>query len=294
MTVAFSEEPARAEPLRLRDPGLLFEARAARFRALAEGHAAPDWLLLLSRVADGQRTAVREVPAQPARSPAAPEGGPPLAFARLPRDGAWRRMLAIVVSAARAPGLPRETLDALRELEGSGAGDLEALADAVLRGEVPPDRLACAPFVAAALQAWFAALSARLEPAAMGPGSASCPVCGAPPVAGVVQGKDRLRYLSCALCAAEWNVPRLRCTSCGAEEEVAYLHADGDEGAKAEACSRCRAYLKLFDEEKRTGAEPAADDAATIALDLLLAEEQWRRVGLNLYVGAAGADAAEA
>ncbi|HET8541930.1 MAG TPA: formate dehydrogenase accessory protein FdhE [Anaeromyxobacter sp.] len=288
MTASYSEEPARAEPLRLPDPALLFEERAARFRALAEGHAAPEWLLLLSRVAAGQRAAVRDVAVEPVRAGAA---GPPLAHDRLPRDGAWRRMLGAVVAAARAPGLPGETLDALRRLEASEVSQLEALADAVLGGNVPPDRLACAPFVAAALQAWFAALSSRLDPAALGGGAASCPVCGAPPVAGVVQGTDRLRYLSCALCAAEWNVPRLRCTACGKEGDLSYLHVDGDDGAKAEACGGCRAYLKLFDEAKRPGAEAAADDAATLALDLLLGEEGWRRAGVNLYVGAAGADA---
>lgn len=292
MTASYSEEPARAEPLRLPDPTLLFEARAARFRALAEGHAAPDWLLLLSRVAGGQRTAVREVQAQPVRASPASGGGPPLAFAQVPRDGAWRRMLGIVLSAARAPGLPVETLDALRRLEDSGVSHLETLAGGVLEGKLAPDRLACAPFVAAALQAWFCVLSSRLDPSALGGGSTTCPVCGAPPVAGVVQGTDRLRYLSCALCAAEWNVPRLRCTSCGKEEDLAYFHVEeGDAGAKAEACNACRAYVKLFDEEKRPGAEAAADDAATLALDLLMAEDGWRRAGLNLYVGAAEPDA---
>jgi FdhE protein len=292
VTASYSEEPARAETLRLPDPGLLFDARAARFGALATGHSAPDWLLLLSRLANGQRAAVREVPVEPARAPPGPEAGPPLAYARVPRDGAWRRMLGVVLSAAKAaPGLPAEALDALRRLEGSEVSQLEALADGVLEGRVPPDRVACAPFVAAALQAWFAVLSSRLDPATVGGGSAACPVCGGPPVAGVVEGKDRLRYLSCALCAAEWNVPRLRCASCGDEADLAYLHVEGDEGAKAEACGVCRAYLKLFDEEKRPGAEPAADDAATLALDLLLAEEGWQRVGLNLYVGTAGPEA---
>lgn len=282
MTASYSEEPASAQAVRLPDPALLFEARAARFARLAEGHAAPEWLLLLSRVAAGQRTAVREVPV---RAPAAAAGAPPLAYVSVPRDDAWRRMLRIVLSASRAPGLPAETLAALGRLEGAEPPELEALADAVLRGDVARDRLACAPFVAAALQAWFAALASRLDPAALGGGSASCPVCGAPPVAGVVQGKDRLRYVSCALCAAEWNVPRLRCTTCGGEADLTYLHLEQDDGAKAEACGGCRAYLKLFDQEKRPGAEAAADDAATIALDLLLGEEGWRRSGLNLYVG---------
>jgi len=280
-------EPVRgaAGPVRLHDPALLFEARAARLRKLAEGHSTGDFLLLLSRVAAGQRAAIREVPVAPAR---APGEGPPLAAERVPRDGAWRRMLGIVLTAAKAPGLPFETLDALRRLSDSGVSHLEVIAAGVLSGEVPPDRLACAPFVGAALQAWFASLAARLDPASLGPGTDACPVCGSPPVAGIVQGGDRLRWLSCSLCATEWNVPRLRCALCGGEAELAYFHVERDAGAKAEACPSCRAYLKLFDEEHRPGADPAADDAATLALDLLMAEEGYGRAGTNLYLVVGG------
>lgn len=279
------EAARRTAPVRLHEPGLLFEARAARLRALAGGHSAGDWLLLLARVAAGQAAALREVPVGPA--PTLPPGGPPLAARSLPRDGAWRRILGIVLGSARAPGLPFETLEALRRLSDSGVSHLEALADAVLAGEVPSDRLGCAPFVGAALQAWFATLAARLDPAALAPATDACPACGSPPVAGVVQGDDRLRYLSCALCAAEWSVPRLRCVVCGGEGDLAYYAIEGDPGAKAEACPACHAYLKLFDEERRPRVEPAADDAATLALDLLVAEEGFGRVGTNLLLAAA-------
>ncbi len=286
-----------APRLRLPDPGLLFDARAARFQALAQGHAAPDWLLLLSRIAAGQALAVREIPARHAR---APGEGPPLAFDQLPRDDTWRRMLGIVLSSVRAPTNPVETEDALRRLGEAGATELEALAQGVLAGELPQDRLACAPFVGAALQAWFTALAAGIDPGALAAGidpgvvpaaKGACPVCGGPPVAGLVQGGDRLRYVTCALCTAEWNVPRVRCAMCANDAGLQYLHVEGDRGTKAEACPSCRAYLKLFDEEERAGVEPAADDAATLALDLLLAEEGFGRAGVNLYVGARAADA---
>ncbi len=128
---------------------------------------------------------------------------------------------------------------------------------------------------------------ARLDPASLGAGSGACPVCGSPPVAGVVQGGDRLRFLSCSLCASEWNVPRVRCVLCGGEGDLAYYEVEGDAGGRAEACPSCRAYVKLFDEEKRPGVDPAADDAATLALDLLLAEDGWSRVGANLYLATA-------
>ncbi len=271
-----------APALRVHEPGLLFDRRAARFAALAPGHAAPEWLALFFRVAAGQALAVREIHAAPARAPA---GGPPLAYDLLPRDGAWRRMLGIVLGAAKAPGLPLEAQDALRRLAGSGVADLEALADGVLAGAVPADRLSCAPFVGAALQAWLASLAAVLDPSEAAPAEGTCPICGGPPLAGVVQASDRLRYVCCALCTAEWNVPRVRCVSCGGAAGLEYLHVEDDPGAKAEACPACRVYVKLFDEEKRPGVEAAADDAATLTLDLLVANEGYARAGPNLYVG---------
>lgn len=278
-----TEQPeAIAEPLRLPDPALLFGARAARLRALAEGHSASDFLLFLARVAAGQRDAVRAIAPPPA---AAAGEGPPLAPERVPRDASWRRMLGPVMSAARGPGLPAEAERAVRRLETADAAALESLADAVLAGDVPREDLACAPFVGAALQAYYGALASRLDPAAVPRAAGGCPVCASPPVASVVAGADRLRYASCALCGAEWNVPRIHCTICGKDAGVTYLHLEGDTGAKAEACAACRAYVKVFDEQERPGADPAADDAATLPLDLLLGEDGWRRAGVNLYMG---------
>lgn len=280
--------PLRGEapPARLRDPGRLFEARAARLRVLSEAHPAPEWVLLLSRLAAAQAVAVREVPVPAAEASGV---GAPLALVSPSRDGAWRRMLRIVVSAAAAPGLPEVARAALRDLAEADAPRLDALADALLAGRLPQAQLASGPFVGAALQAWLAALASRVDPRSLSPARAACPVCGGPPVAALVHGNDRLRYVTCALCCSEWHVPRIRCTTCGAEEGLAYLHADGDRGVQAEACPACRTYLKLLDGEARPGADPAADDAASLALDLRVGEEGYARAGMNLYaVAAAG------
>jgi FdhE protein len=285
VTASYSEEHAQAEPLRLPDPALQFEERAARLAKLATGSSTEEFLLLLSRIARGQAAAVREVPVESTRTLG---DVPPLEPESTPRDGAWRRMLGVVLRTARAPGLPAETQEAIRRLGEAREGDLEAMAGALLDGEIAPEHVAAAPFVGAALQAWFAALAARLDPAAIpARGPSTCPVCGSPPVAGIVQGKDRLRYLTCALCGAQWNFSRLHCTVCGKDDDLAYYGVEGDKGAKAEACARCRVYVKLFDDGERPGAEPASDDAATLALDLMLAEDGWQRLGPNLYLVAA-------
>jgi FdhE protein len=263
-------------------PERLFQLRAERLAALAAaGHAAPEWLRLLARVAAGQAAAVREL--RPAPPPLRPER--PLAFDTLPRDETWRRMLGVVAGSARGPGLPAAAEGALRRLTAAEAPELERLAGALLSGDVAAGDAACAPFVGAALQAWFAALAAGLDPqAATAPAQGACPVCGGPPVAARIRKNDRLRDVTCALCATEWNVPRVHCVLCDTSASPAYFHLEAEPGVKAEACPTCRSYVKLFDEEQRPGADPAADDAATLTLDLLLAEEGFDRAGPNLYV----------
>lgn len=278
--------PTGAVPyLRLPDPRRLFEDRAGRFATLALGHAAADYVGLLARIARGQARAVREV--HPA-APAGPRpGATPLAPDRLPRDGAWRRMLAIVLAEAQGAAVTVEARLAVRRLADLGVSQLEAVADEVLAGQLRrdrPDALAVAPFVGAALQAWFASLAATLDPAKVARAESGCPVCGSPPVAGVVQGDDRLRYLACSLCGSRWHLERAHCAVCRGTEGLAYFSVDGDPGASAEACDRCKAYVKQFDLEKRPGAEPLADDAATLALDLLVAEEGFARAGVNLLL----------
>jgi FdhE protein len=306
--LAAGTEPTR---VRLPDPVRLFERRAERFRALAEGHAAPEWLRLLSRIAAGQARAVREVrPVLPVVRP-----GPPLAVSGPPRDAAWRRMLAVVVGASEGPGLPPKARDALEFLAGAAAGvagvagaghragtghvavadtaaavagaghaELEGLAEAVLSGVVPEARRACSPFVGAALQAWLAALASEIAQLPAPGREGACPVCGGPPVAGVIRAADRLRWLTCSGCATEWNVPRVRCVSCHTSASPIYFNLEDEQGAKAEACPDCRRYVKLFDLARHPEADPAADDAATLALDLLVSEEGFHRAGPNTYV----------
>jgi FdhE protein len=272
------------EAVRLPSPGLLFAARAARFRALARGNAAEELLLLLARVAAGQRAA--SALGAPA-SPPLDGVGPPLAALRARPDPAWRAALREVVAAAREAAPPAETVAALGRLARAAGAELDALARAALGGGLAVADLACAPFVGAALQASFTATAGALPRPPEGDAGASCPACGAPPVAGVVEGVSRRRFLHCALCATAWHVPRLRCVACREDGGLVYLHAEDGSGAKAEACERCGAYVKILDEERRPGADAAVDDVATLALDLAVAEQGFRPVGANPYLGAA-------
>lgn len=266
--------------VRLPEAAALFETRAARLAALAPGHAAGPWLELLARLARAQVAAVREV-RLPAGAPPL-GGGPPLDAARLPRDPVWRAMLRVVLGGVRGLTLPAPAAEATARLARASDTGLERSAGELLAGS--PGDLAEAPFLGAALQACFTARAGGLDPACAPrrEGAATCPVCGAGPVAGVVLGDERARYLACGLCGTEWNLPRVQCTACQAGAPVSYLSLDGGpDGVSAEACDACRGYVKLFDLERAHGAEPVADDAATLVLDLLLGARGYHRAGMN-------------
>jgi FdhE protein len=276
--------PGEIIPLRLPVPARLFEKRAARFRALAPGHTAGDFLGTLADLAWAQCLACREVPLV-TWGGRAPRPAVPLDIAEWHRGAAWREALGVILAEMGKAPLPGPGQAAVARLGGGGPAELEASADALLAGAYDRIDLAAAPFVGAALQVYWTALAAGLPAGGVERAEHGCPVCGSPPVAAVVLGDDRLRYLTCSLCAAEWHLTRVTCATCHSAGAVSYFSIEGDrEAAKAEACEECRTYLKLFYLEKDPHADPFADDAATLALDLLMAEEGYARGGLNLFV----------
>jgi FdhE protein len=263
-------------PLRLPDPDRLFAARVERLEALAPGHAAGPFLELLARVARGQHVAARELRGSAGGSPSS--DGRPLDAER--PDPSWRAALAVVLGTVRHGPLPGPAAEAIRRLESAEAAELDRIAKTVLA--LAPGDPAAAPFVLAAIEVSLARRAAALDPGAVPVAESGCPVCGAAPVASVVLGNDRLRYVSCGRCASRWHLTRLHCATCRASGGVSYFDVEGAAaGARAEACDGCRTYLKIFDAEELPGADPVADDAATIVLDLLMAERGYRRAGQN-------------
>jgi FdhE protein len=275
--------PGDVVPLFLPRPAELFARRARRFRELSPGNPMGEFLDALGDVADAQGEALAAV----ARLSPGPEPvqGPPLLATAHVRAPAWRDALSALVASLRSRPWPAPATQALRRLAAAPPDELEALADGVLAGAPATTDLAAAPFVGAALQVYFATLAASLRSDRVTAGGGGCPVCGSAPVAGLVLGDDRLRYLCCSLCGSEWNLTRIQCWSCRSTGGIAFLGVAGDPGGtKAEACNACRAYLKLFYREKMPAAEPLADDVASLTLDLLAAQEGWARSGVNLFL----------
>jgi FdhE protein len=276
--------PGEVVLLQLPRPAELFARRARRFRELAPGNPMGEFLDALAGVADAQGDALARLPAGDVPAPDLPAAAPLRATSHS-RSPAWRDVLATIVESLRSRPWPAPATQALRRLAGAWPEELEAMADGVITGMPASTDLAAAPFVGAALQVYFTALASRLSADRVERSEGGCPVCDSAPVAGVVLGDDRLRYLCCSLCGSEWNLVRIQCWSCRGTGGIRYLGVAGDGGAvKAEACTPCGSYLKIFYREKMPLAEPLADDVASLTLDLLAAQEGWGRSGVNLFL----------
>lgn len=274
----------------------LFAGRAERFKALAAGHSLGDWLGFLGQLSRAQEDALAALPELPLPDGAALElartHGMPLLNPAI-RPAAWRDVLRELATALRnaAPPAARDALDGLCAADDA---TLEQLADALLSGEPARADAGRLPFVAAALQVVFTALASRLDASQLQPLDAHgvCPCCGSLPVASTVRlgAINNLRYLHCALCNTEWNVPRATCTACDTEQSVALHALEGSRGAvRAETCDSCKSYLKIVYQEKDPQVDPVADDLATLALDMLVDEAGYARSGPNLLLIGANA-----
>lgn len=278
----------------LRLPGRksVFLDRAQRLRRLAQGHSMGGFLELMARTAFAQQAALDALPAVAGPAPGWPALArrhrlPPLGVQGLRRDPAWHEALKTILLLTRQHATP-EAREAIERLEKIQVPDLERMAQALLEGEFTAVDPAAGPFVAAALQVYWVALTTRIGAEALNridPPNL-CPVCGSHPVASVVRiGGDEqgLRYLCCSLCAAQWHWVRIKCSHCESTEGVAYHGIEGgSEAVKVETCDQCKTYLKILYMEKDNGIEPVADDLASLALDMLVVQAGYNRIGPNL------------
>jgi len=283
-TAAPAGAPSGIVPVRLpADPVRVFERRAARFRMLASGHAIGDYLVALASLAEAQRHACQQISIGVNEDELSPDF--PLRMEASRWGKSWREALGVVLTEMGQVLLPTPARLALARLGASASSDLETFADALRDGKLDDIDPAAAPFVGAALQVYWTSLASGVPVENLAPSLHVCPVCSSPPVAGTVDGDNKLRYLTCSLCATEWHLTRVVCAACGSTSSLSYFAVEGKPSAvKAEACEQCRTYLKLFYLEQDSRAEPFADDTATLSLDLLMAEQGFSRGGANLFL----------
>jgi FdhE protein len=273
------------------DPTELFRARARRLDALVAGNPFAPFLEFSAALAWAQHLTVAQAPPLPPREAAGGDAeiGPLLGRGPILAAGDWREYLQLLAARLDAGAMPAAAAGALRALAARPAAETAEFADRVLDRRFAAAQAAEAVFLMAALQVAWTRRAAAISPSMVRPRTTpACPLCGAAAVAsrvGAAGERRGLRFLACSLCAAEWHYVRIKCTACGGTQGVDYRAIDGDAGpAKAEACSECRAYSKIVYAEKDAAAEPFADDLGSLALDVLMADDGWRRACPNPFL----------
>jgi len=273
----------------------VFSERAERFAAISQGHPLGPYLRFAGSLCAAQAAVLRQCPEVPLPDETTlancrEHGLPPLSVDGHRRDPLWRRALAQLSSGLNTAAFTTQIAAAIERVGRRNEGQLEAAAASVLAGAYSELDLGEAPFIAAALQVYFTKMALQLGERAAGLAahSGQCPVCGSYPIASVVRvggAQQGLRYLVCSLCASEWHLVRIKCSTCGSTKGISYLAIEGaGEAVKAECCDQCKTYLKIFYLEKDSAMVPAADDLAWLALDLLVAEQGYNRIGPNLLL----------
>jgi FdhE protein len=272
----------------------IFALRAGRLRHLSRGNTLGNYLDFLAALADAQQGALNQAPPtsppDPHEQALCRDQRKPLldTLSRL-RDQSWRDILAMLLRRIKEASLPPATRETIAGLMQASKSVLEETADRILAGDldgISPQEL---PFVAAALQVYWVHMASSLREDAFGrlEHGGLCPVCGSPPMVGIVHGGGAvqgLRYLSCSLCASAWHMVRIKCSNCESTNGISYYTLEGTNGAvKAESCSNCNSYLKLLYLGKDPQMEATADDLATLALDILMNQEGKTRKGPNLF-----------
>jgi FdhE protein len=286
-------------PITLPDPARRFAGTARRLEALSAGHPMEEWLRFMAQLAWAQHELATTLPSLPPLLDAsvvkkAVEARlPPVSPDRHALDPSWQRGLVRILQHFEDVALPGEAKAVIADLERQDARALDSLAEAFLAGLMEVHQAGQVLYVAAALQVHFTTLAAGMAADSLRllPQRGLCPCCGSTPVTGLVTASGRTpgsRYLYCSLCSTAWNHVRAICITCGQSGSLSLKSIEGDNGAvQAETCGDCRTYAKLLYEAKDTQMDPFADDLATLALDVLVAEAGWSRHAPNplLLVG---------
>jgi FdhE protein len=279
----------------------IFIDRAARFDALGNSEMLGSYMRLMGHVCRAQATAFAARQSAVIDAKALENsrnyGMPPLSAHVFPRGDAWLVDLQDIVNAVlnQESVLTEElkaSLDSLKKAIGSDPASVDSCADRLIAGDPMPEDGAWYPFVGAALQVFFTRMASTIEPADVSACDIAtvCPCCGMRPTGSVIRldpDRQNYRYLACSLCMTEWNMGRVKCSSCESEKSVGYLIIDeegrsaSDAAVRAETCDECKTYLKIFVQEKQPMIDVIADDLNTLALDMLVHEKGYARTGPN-------------
>lgn len=278
----------------LPDPPVLFRQRAERFEVLGQEGAMAPYLRFLARLSGVQAELAAELPAPepiPAEQVerARANGMPPLDRAALAADPALRATIDRFLPAMETVEMPRQASDALAWLRRTTPEMVEEMLGNIVADSIPFDALPAHLFLSAAVQVHAARLAATLDAERLVPVETGlCPVCGGPPVSSMVVGRpgaEGTRYAACSCCGTQWNEVRVKCLACGSTKGVGYKSPEGEEATvKAETCDSCRSWVKILYQDRNPSLEPVADDVASLGLDMMMGETEYRRAGFDPFL----------
>jgi FdhE protein len=184
--------------------------------------------------------------------------------------------------------VPAATAAAIADLQAASPDERRGKAHETLMDTEPAGDLAERALLAAGLQVHFSRLAAQLAADDLKlVADGACPVCGSPPMTSAVVGwpnAHNTRFCTCSLCGTMWNVVRVKCVLCTSTDGISFREIEGQPTVKAEVCGKCRGYVKILYQVNDPSLDPMADDMATLGLDMLLAEEGWKRGGHNPFM----------
>jgi FdhE protein len=279
----------------LPDPASLFLGRSKRLEALAPKHELEPYLRFLAALTRAQHEAQPELeratlPSFERIGQALEYGMPPVSRTLFEADETALTTIERVCVRLADAKVPPQTAAALAAVRGATTEERRVMIAAALADTAPAEQdLARRVLVLAGLQVHFARMASMLEAGDLKPVAASaCPVCGSAPMTSSVvgwPGAHNTRYCTCSLCGTMWNVVRVTCLLCSSTDGISYRAIEGrPDTVKAETCDKCRGYVKILYQVKDPALEALADDVATLGLDIMLAEEGWRRGGQNPFL----------
>ena len=91
------------------------------------------------------------------------------------------------------------------------------------------------------------------------------------------------RAIAAAACAGRCGTTSAsNARLCGSTKGISYQEIDGGPGTvKAETCTSCRGYVKILQQHKDPAVDIVADDVASLGLDLLMRDTEFRRGGVE-------------
>lgn len=307
-----AQSPQQVPFIRLPKRESVFADRETRLRQLAASHPMRDYLLFLADLTHAQHLLLQNFPAIELPSfeqvkAAQLKGKAPI----LPIDmiKSAHFMLAINAILKEVSSYPLNTAvkAQITQMQSTSDEVLYRQAERLLSGVMVGLDMAAVPFIAAALQTYWTHLviatneqheAAKLVAFDRVDDVKHCPCCGSRPTASITRigTESGSRYLQCSLCSTQWHMVRIQCAHCESSKSISYqsleplaehqLPATGaaKDAVQAEVCDDCGHYLKIVHMEKDPYVDAAADDLASITLDLLVSEEGRQRYGVNLLL----------